>query len=326
MKISRSLLLSVGVAVLLISQSVSAQTKADAAEAFNQAAKLINEKKWDQALPLLEKAAKVSGQLGVETEELLLQSQKYLPLVRVEVGMSLARAGKFETAVPVLEQACEEAKSAFDATSERKAKQGLMGVYYKLAEQEQNANQPIKALAHYNKTVELNANIAPVYYNMGLCYQQLDSINVALAMYEKAIDIARKTNKPDVQSAARNASKNYLKTKGIKAKDLQDWKLAMEFFKKAQQVDDTDADSYLLLAICANKAQLWDETIAATTKGITVEKRSSERARLQFEEAIAWFSKGDVKKSCAILKLITDPAYKAQAAKQIAANKCDTAN
>jgi tetratricopeptide (TPR) repeat protein len=129
MKIFRSLLLSVGVAVLLMSQSVSAQTKADAAEAFNQAAKLINEKKWDQALPLLEKSAKISEQLGAETEELLLQSQKYLPLVRVEVGMSFARAGKFEAAVPVLEKARDEAKSVFDATSERKANQGLMGVY-----------------------------------------------------------------------------------------------------------------------------------------------------------------------------------------------------
>jgi tetratricopeptide (TPR) repeat protein len=195
-----------------------------------------------------------------------------------------------------------------------------------LAEQEQAANQPLKALVHYNKTVELNANIATVYYNMGICYQQLDSMSIALEMYDKAIDIARKTNKPDVQTASRNASKNYLKTKGIKAKDAQNWKLAMDFFKKAQQVDDTDADNYLLLALCANKAQLWDETIAATTKGITVEKRSAEKARLQFEEAIAWFNKGDVKKSCSILKLITDPAYKTQAAKQIAANKCDAAN
>lgn len=311
---------------MVMSQSVVAQTKADAAEAYNQAAKLINEKKWDQALVLMEKASKISSQLGAETEELMLQSQKYLPLIRVEVGMNFARSGKFEAAVPVLEQALEESKVAFDASSERKAKQGLMGVYYKLAEKEHSANLYEKAIDHYQKTVNFNPNFAPAYYNLGLCYQQLDSMKLSLEMYDKAIDIARRTNKPDVQTAARGASKNYLKAKGIKAKDALNWVEAVDFFKKAQVVDETDADTYLLLALCANKASLWDDAIAAATKGYEIEKRSAEKARLQFEEAIAWFNKGDVKKSCAILKQITDPAYKTQAAQQIAANKCDAAN
>lgn len=205
----------------MMSQSVSAQTKEDAAEAFNQAAKFINEKKWDQALPLLEKAARISEQLGDETEELLLNSQKYLPLVRTEVGLSFARAGKFEASIPVLELAGEEAEFVCDVTTERKAKQGLTGVYFNLAEQEQAANLPQRALAHYEKAVELNANIAQIYYNMGTCYQQLDSMKVALMMYDKAADIARKTNKPEVQTAAKNAANTYLKSKEKNTKEAK---------------------------------------------------------------------------------------------------------
>lgn len=325
MKIYRFIFLAFGVLVCVLSQSVSAQSKEDAAEAFNQAARLINDKKWNEALPLLEKAARISDQLGEDAEELLMQSQKYLPLVRTEVGISFARAGKFAAAVPVLELAYEESQSVFDATTERKAKQGLAGVYYNLAEQEQSENQPSKALAHYIKALEYNASIAPIYYNMGQCYQKLDSLDRAVEMYEKALDLAKKTDKKDIQDSSKGALNRMLKLKGAKAKEAQNWKLALELFKKAQRVDDGDWDNYLQQAICANKAQLWDETISAAHKGFKLDKTGTDKARLQFEEAIAWFNKGDIKRSCALLKNITDPAYKAQAAQQIAANRCESA-
>ncbi|MGB1031767.1 MAG: tetratricopeptide repeat protein, partial [Flavobacteriales bacterium] len=45
------------------------------------------------------------------------------------------------------------------------------------------------ASLHFSKSIELYPNYTQAYYNRGLCHESLNEINLALADYEKALEI-----------------------------------------------------------------------------------------------------------------------------------------
>lgn len=100
----------------------------------------------------------------------------------------------------------------------------ILGLLYK------NENDFERAMAHYNKSIEIHPNAAS-YYNKASLYEKLNQLELARANYEKAIEL-----NPYAGNSYNNLAIVYLKLKNLP--------VAMEYFSRGLKVDPTDVRIY----------------------------------------------------------------------------------
>jgi tetratricopeptide (TPR) repeat protein/S1-C subfamily serine protease len=87
------------------------------------------------------------------------------------------------------------------------------------------------ALADYNKAIDINRNFAKAYYNRGNFYYDQQKYELALADYSKAIELNR------------NYANAYY-NRGVLYKDQQKYELALADYNKAIKLNPNDAEVY----------------------------------------------------------------------------------
>ena len=118
-----------------------------------------------------------------------------------------------------------------------------------------NLKQWQKALADYNKAIELNPDLADAYFNRGVVYHNLKQWQKALADYDKAIEL-----NPDLADAYYN--------RGVTYDNLKQWQKAIADYNQAIELDPNYTDAYYNRGYVYHNLKQWQKAIADYNKAI----------------------------------------------------------
>jgi tetratricopeptide (TPR) repeat protein len=178
----------------------------------NQAIKLIDEKKYAEAIPLLTKAISLDSVY----RPTYLQLYKAYMLNKNYTGNTIDYMKK--------------AKRVFSEDDE---------ICYFTGDCYRVANDYANAIAEYNQAIALNSKAEEnsfyfhlYYYNRGVCYMKTNKIDLAITDFSKALEI-----KPD--------HANSLLSRGVCYQMLKRKKEAIADWKKAQDLGNPIANNYI---------------------------------------------------------------------------------
>lgn len=181
-----------------LQQSVANDPHAQAVNAFNKAATLINQKKYDEALAPLEET--------ISLDDTIHQAHYYL-------GFIYFSKGKYQESLQSLLKVVEldeenaQAYRLLAAVYEKLGKKEEAEKYTQLAQEKGgktpldaynegihafNAGETDKAIAAFEQALELDEKYADAYYRLGLCYLNKNENDKAIAAFKKYIEL-----KPD---------------------------------------------------------------------------------------------------------------------------------
>ena len=151
------------------------------------------------------------------------------------------------------------------------------------------------ALADFNKAIQLNPNLATVYYNRGLVYEQQEKFDFALSDFTKAIELEpnnilaynsrgllyKKQEKFDFALADFNQvsqlnPNNILayNSRGVLYLIQKQFDLALADFNTAIQIDPNYAEAYKNRGLLYKKQEQWDLALADYNKVLEIESKS----------------------------------------------------
>ncbi|AKE65017.1 TPR domain protein, putative component of TonB system [Microcystis aeruginosa NIES-2549] len=113
------------------------------------------------------------------------------------------------------------------------------------------------ALADFNKAIDINPNFALAYNNRGLLYYNLQKYELALSDYSKAIDI-----NPNFALAYNN--------RGLLYYNLQKYELALADYNQAIRINPNDADAYNNRGGLYHNQQKYDLALSDINKAIEI--------------------------------------------------------
>lgn len=183
------------------SAPAGASADATAAEAFNQAVPLFNEKRYTEALPLFQKAyegytevlGKATDQVAkTETEARLAQVERVYGFTLMEVGMadptqkealfpkaepmlkkSLERNAKDQSALTYLVESARFKQDAKAEATYQAALDALIGprpeLAYNQGVEAYNANKMKDAKRYFLKAIEIDPKFGEAYYLLAMC-------------------------------------------------------------------------------------------------------------------------------------------------------------
>lgn len=178
-----------------LEQSIANDPRAQAINAFNKAAVLINQKKYDEALEPLEEA--------ISLDDSIHQAHYYL-------GFIYFSKGKYQEALQSLLKVVEldeenaQAYRLLAAVSEKLGKKEEAEKYTQLAQEKGgktpldaynegihafNAGETDKAIAAFEQCLKLDERYADAYYRLGLCYLNKNENDKAIAALKKYIQL-----------------------------------------------------------------------------------------------------------------------------------------
>lgn len=178
-----------------LEQSIANDPRAQAVNAFNKAAALINQKKYDESLELLKEA--------VSLDDTIHQAHYYLGFIYFEKG-------KYQESLRALLKVVEfdeenaQAYRLLAAVSEKLGKKEEAQKYTKLAQEKGgktpldaynegihafNSGETDKAIAAFEQVLKLDEKYADAYYRLGLCYLNKNENDKAIEALRKYIQL-----------------------------------------------------------------------------------------------------------------------------------------
>ncbi|MGI9547176.1 MAG: tetratricopeptide repeat protein, partial [Flavobacteriaceae bacterium] len=173
------------------------------------------------------------------------------------------------------------------------------------------------AIPHLSKVIEINAADHDSVNMLGLCYFYLKEYEKAKEHYEKAIalDPANAVYKQNLQIAQNDQSLhmnrgasaikelNELNSQGVDLFNKGDYVQAIEYYKKALQVDDRDAIVYYNIANAYFSLENYDECIIYSEESVKIDTNKTEAYNLI---ATSYQKKNDINKAIEIFKKTLD--------------------
>ena len=246
----------------ILSTDVS-EGNATAAQWLERGNQLWRSRRYDEAVKAFDEAIK--------------QKPAFVYLAYYGKGLALARQGKLKESIAALEQAVKlkpdfVAAWEFQSVSHRELNQldkALVTINKAIQLQPENPNlynekgvilenlkDYAQAQAAITKAIKLSARAA-FYYNRGLVYQNQKKWDLAVADYNKAIQI-----NPEYAQAYNNRGNLYYYQKK--------WDLAVADYNKAIQINPEVAQAYNNRGLLYKNQKQWDLALADYNKAIQI--------------------------------------------------------
>ena len=305
------------VVLLAISLGVSAQTKKDAVDAYNNGATLMkNDPK--AALESLYKAIEISEQLGEEGMETKSLAEKIIPTVHYSYAMTLYKAKDQNGTLEQLEKAEETAVKYGDASTQSKVEKTIPKFYYAVGVTNYKEKAFEKAIEYYKKALKITPNFPDALLGIALSYEGLNNFDEMLNYLQQTLDVANKTNNKDKADDAKRKANAYLLTNAQAMEKENKFAEANELYKKYLTFDEKDANIYYVLSVNYNKLEQYDSAIEAANKAIEYNTGTdSDKAGYYYQLATAFEKKGDSAAACDAYKKAAYGQFQAAAEYQI---------
>lgn len=301
--------------VLLTGGAVFAQTAEDVQEKFNEAAKLLNEKKFSEAVPLFEEVIRM-GETVPDATESVENAQKYLPLAAFNAGMTAAQASKFDEAVGFFNKAIEVG-ALYDPSTEMKAVKMAANVYMVQGNASFNEKAYAKALDFFEKGYQIDPANTKLLLNMARSYAELGQLDNAAEKYQSLIDLGLTHSKfkEDAEVAKKELEGLMLAaaSAAAQAKNMADVNKYVDYVVAS---NPENAVAPLLRIQAAINVKDYDTVIQYGEAAAQVQTDAAAKSNIYFFMGSAYENKGNKAKAVEAYKKVTGGPNAAAAAAQ----------
>lgn len=337
MKLLKNSLTTILLSVLILglASTVQAQDKRAAVKTYNKALELAQSGEYEQAINVFNQAISQAKKLGEEGQDILSRSQSKLPQVHYQLALKKYKTFQSDKTLANLEATIDQFRTTKEVAEKygedqyaKKANGIVTQLMYNKAVVQFQQNDMKASLTTLDEVIQRNPNYAKAYYQKGIVIKNMDSKNLeqAIAQFDKAIEVGKKTNDSQIVSTAKDAAREELVYRGSKATESKNYDRAVKLLNRALSYDSTSANAYYRLAEAYNKTQDWQKAISNAQKGIKYETGGkTEKAKIYFELATAYQGLGQKEKACNAFKNAAYGSFKSPAEHQMEYElKCDS--
>lgn len=313
--------------ILGAAAGANAQDKRAAIKSYNKALEMVKGEKYEQAVNLFNQAIDQASKLGKEGNDIKQRAEKKLPEVYYQVALQRYRAFQKDQSVENLDATI----SAFNETTDISKEYGnsqladrstnvITQLMYQKSILQYKQKQMEDALATLDQVIKRNPNYAKAYYQKGIVIKNMDSktLDEAIAMFDKAIEVGNKTGDSEIVSKAKESVHDELVYRGSKATDNKNFSEAVNLLTKALKYEPESASANYRLAAAYNKTQDWQKAVDHSQQALKYETGGkTEKAKIYFELATAYQGQGQKEKACTAYENAAYGSFKSPAEHQM---------
>ena len=289
---------------------------------FNQAQEQASSGDFTGAIELFEDALEVANANAIM--DIAGQIEDILPRVAQSRASNAYRAYQNERtrssatqAIRYFEIAKEMADEYGDSEVAQRAQAAIPQLYYIRGILEFRNENYDDSIADLEKAMELNANYAAPYYQMGVVMKAVNpnDIDQAMEWYDKAIEVADRTNDTRTLQSARNGARDELIFRAVNLAEDRSFNRAIQLLNRVlERYDSESADAHYRLAEIYNERGNWDDALRHSRRALELETGGvTDRAKIYFELGTAHKGKGEKTRACSAFENarygeFTDPA------------------
>lgn len=311
----------------LSSTRTFAQDKRAAVKTYNKALELVKSGDYEQAINMYNQALEQAKKLGDEGKDIVQRCESKLPQIYYQLALKKYKAFKQDQSMENMDATIEAFQNTVDIADEYTDKQ-ISGkatnvitqlMYSKSLMQYQRKNYK-DALATLDKVISRNPNYANAYYQKGVVVKHMDSkdFEKAITLFDKAIEVGKKTNANQVVSGATQSARDELIYEGSQNTEHKNYDKAIELLQRALKYDSKSANANYRLAEAYNKTQQWQKALDYAKKGLQYESGGkTDKAKIYFELATAYQGLGKKDEACSAYGNAAYGSFKASAEHQM---------
>ena len=279
-----------------------AQTKNDAAIAFNAAAQLASTD-IPGAIKAMTDVISMCDKVGADANDLKEKAQKSIPAWHYQMANNFLKEKKIDEAQLSLEKSLELAILYKDTDAKDRASQQLSKVYVSKGYSSLKIEKSDEAISYFDKAIALEPTYAKAYFGKGqACKKKSDFDKMKEAM-DLAISNGNATGDTNSVHNAKSMMRDNLVTRASKSVQKGANEQAIALANSALTYEEQNKDAFYLLAVAYNKTSKWDNAIEAANKGLALEAGPREKKALYyFELGNAQKGKGETSAACASFK------------------------
>lgn len=305
---------------LLVSGMAVAQTPADVTAKYTEAAQLYNQKKFAEAIPVLEEAIKLGLDAGPDALETLQNAQKLLPQLYFNNGLKNASMKNFTEAAANLAKAGELGELYGNTSIKNNAATMLGKVYMADGGTAFNNKDYAKAIEVFSKGFAQLPNNTEIGLLLAKSYAESGDMAKASETYKSIIALENTHSKyAEAAAEAKDELATYLligATTAAQANNLDEVVTATDAIL---EFDPTNAAANLLRLQTANNAKNYDAVIGFGEAAAEAQKTDDDKSTAYFFLGAAYQNKDDKAKAIEMYQKVTSGDYATEAKNQIAA-------
>lgn len=318
-------LLSIVAVLFWITVISSAQTLQEVDEALNKGKELMAAKDLDGAIAELEKCIDLAKKVGEDAEEYQIVAESALPNLYLSRATNINATRDFPATVKALEATVAAAEKYNNADIKEKAEKTLPQVFYAMGAADFQAQKFEEAINNLEQAIVRDPGMAGAYFIRGACYQSLKDEAKMDENYKLAIEKGTANNDASTVQRAKTQLTRYYNNSGATAQKAQKWDDAIAAFSKTIQIDNENSDAYYSLSTCYNSKKSWNDAISSGEKALELRSGGDAKALdgVYYQLGTAYAGKNDNAKACEYFKKIANEPFLAGAKYQIeTALKC----
>jgi tetratricopeptide (TPR) repeat protein len=273
---------------------------------FNQAQEQASSGNFSDAIDLFEDALEIARENSID--DIAGQIEELLPRVAQSRASNAYRGYQNDRTKESATRAIQYFKDAKDIAERynnsevaRQAQAAIPQLYYIRGVIEFRAEDYAASISDLETAMELNANYAVPYYQMGLVKkaQSPDDLDTMMEWLDKAIEVAERTNDTRTLNNARNAARDELIFRAANLADDRQFSRAVELLNRVERYDSQSASAQYRLAEIHNERGNWDQALQHATRALDYETGGvTDRAKIYFELGTAYKGKGEISNAC----------------------------
>lgn len=322
LKIFITLVAALSITIMAAEQShAQDDARSEVITLFNQAQDQASAGDFSGAIELFEDALAVANENAIM--DIAGQIEDILPRVAQSRASNAWRTYQSERTISSATQAIRDFESAKEMADEygdsevsQRAQSAIPQLYYLRGVLEFRSENYDASIADLEKAIELNANYAVPYYQMGVVMKALNpnEIDQAMEWYDRAIEVAERTNDARTLQSARNSARDELIFRAVNLAENRSFNRAIELLNRVERYDSESADAHYRLAEIYNERGNWDNALRHAQRSLELEAGGvTDKAKIYFELGTAYKGKGEVANACSAFENarygeFTDPA------------------
>lgn len=310
---------------MCLTLSVSAQTANDVAVKYNEAAALVREKKFTEAIPVLQEAATMGIAVGPEALQTVQQAQKLLPVCTFQKAVSQAKTGNLDGALATLKTASELGELYGDLSTMNKCKAMTSKIYTMKAAKAFNAKDYATAAEIFAQGYEANKLDTSIGLNLAMSYCELGAAGNAEAkakgfeVYQAIMALEKRHSRyKEPAATAKEKMVYYLMLDAGEAAKANNANGVYTATDKVLALDATNATAKMLRLQTATNKKDWNKVIAEGESAAAAQTTPELKSEAYFLLGAAYQNKEDKAKAIAIYQKVTAGAKVETAKSQIA--------
>ena len=312
-----------------------AQTKTDVIKTYNKAFDYAKNNNYDQAIATYIQTIQMADKVGAEAADIKQKAQDKLAPLHFQQAADLYRTFKkkptvenIDAVIDGFEQTHKVAQQYNDEDIASRSQSFIPKLYYTKSIILFKQSKYQESLSALDEAINLSPNYSKAYYQKGIVLKNMDKNNLekTIDMFDKAVEVAKKTNDTQIARKATEAARDELVYQGAQKTEGKDYKEAVPLLERALKYDSESASAYYRLSEAFNKMAMWDKAINNANMALKYEKGGkTDRAKIYFELGTALKNKGNKSAACDAFSQAAYGSFKAPAEHQMEYElKCKT--